>query len=249
MSKKVLLYSGGTDSWIIDKIWKPDVCLYVGLGSMYSNAELSRLSKPACGQVIATHLPLGDFEDKKTAFIPMRNMYLLMQACYFGDTICLGATAEDAGGSSDKDIDFLNEAEHLLNRLWKPQSLFKGKKITIEKRFTQYTKEQLLQEYLNQGGDIETFKKETFSCYTPTYDDKECFYCKCCFRKFIVCYGNGALYSDEALRTMQRFIEENVVHRSHHAEGRYFLDKENGQQTLKVIKKLYDHLGLELNLD
>lgn len=23
--KKVLLYSGGMDSWLIDKIWKPDV--------------------------------------------------------------------------------------------------------------------------------------------------------------------------------------------------------------------------------
>lgn len=27
--KKVLLYSGGMDSWLIDKIWKPDVKLYV----------------------------------------------------------------------------------------------------------------------------------------------------------------------------------------------------------------------------
>lgn len=25
--KKVLLYSGGMDSWLIDKIWKPDVKL------------------------------------------------------------------------------------------------------------------------------------------------------------------------------------------------------------------------------
>ena len=39
MNKKVLLYSGGTDSWLIDKIWKPDVKLYIDIHGRYSEFE------------------------------------------------------------------------------------------------------------------------------------------------------------------------------------------------------------------
>ena len=38
--KKVLLYSGGMDSWLIDKIWKPDVKLYVDMGTKYSQPQI-----------------------------------------------------------------------------------------------------------------------------------------------------------------------------------------------------------------
>ena len=246
--KKVLLYSGGTDSWLIDKIWKPDVRLYVDLKSMYSAEEIRKIVEHDTKNVVYSSLPLGQFEDKQTAFIPMRNMYLLMQASFYGEHICLGATKEDIGGSSDKDLDFFNEAEHLLNRLWSPQSLFSGKKILVEKQFLQYTKNDLIQKYLEQGGDINKFKNETFSCYSPK-DNKECLMCKACFRKFVACFGNGADYSKEELEKVYQFAESSVVHRSHHAIGRYFLDKDNGEEVFRVLIRLYTTLGKELNLD
>lgn len=245
---KVLLYSGGTDSWLIRELWKPDICLYVYLDSMYSKEELYRVLENKPEGFVFSSLPLGHFEDKETAFIPMRNMYLLMQACFYGEHICLGATKEDAGGSSDKDVDFINEAEHLLNRLWAPQSLYPGKEIVIERRFLRYTKDDLIQQYLDGGGSIDRFKNETFSCYMPD-NEKECLMCKACFRKFIACFGNGADYSHDDLIRMYTFIEQNVVHRSHHAVGRYFLDKDNGQKVLSVIKRLYSKLDKELILD
>lgn len=250
MSKKVLLYSGGTDSWLIAQLWKPDVLLYVDMKSRYSRAELYSLRiNNKTVPIIYADLPLGQFEDPQTAFIPCRNMYLLMLASNYGDEICLGANKEDIGGSSDKDLDFLNEAEHMLNRLLKKQSLYEGKTIKIEKSFLNYTKEELLEMYLKQGGDIDKFKYSTFSCYTPTGAGRECLSCKACFRKFVVAYGNGATYSIEEKRKMLKFIEENVIHKSHHAIGRYFLEKEDGEKTLNVIKKLYEELGKELNLD
>lgn len=246
---KVLLYSGGTDSWLIDKIWKPDKRIYVNLNSMYSQQEIDHIKARVKDSVEFCSLPLGEFEDKETAFIPMRNMFLLMMACYYGDEICLGATKEDEGGSSDKDIEFLMEAEALLNRLWKPQSLYAGKQIRIEKTFTRMTKRELLLNYLVKGGDVNAFKNETFSCYSPTKEGKECLSCKACFRKFVVCYNEGANYTKEELETMYRFVEENVVHRSHHAQGRYFMDKDNAPETLRAILKLYGTLGKELNFD
>ena len=41
--KKVLLYSGGMDSWLIDKIWKPDIKLFIDINTNSSNAELEHL--------------------------------------------------------------------------------------------------------------------------------------------------------------------------------------------------------------
>lgn len=260
MGEKVLLYSGGTDSWLIARLWKPNVLLYVDMKSKYSKAEMKKLAPVIIDgkriPITFAKLPLGQFEDPDTAFIPCRNMYLLMLASNYGDEICLGANKEDIGGSSDKDLDFLSEAEHLLNRLLKKQSLYKGKEIKIEKSFLNYTKEELLQQYLDNGGDINEFKEQTFSCYTPetviTYPKTvqiECMNCKACFRKFIVAYGNGAKYTLVQKIKMYKFMEKNVVHKSHHAVGRYFLEKEDGEKTLKVIQKFYREMNKELNLD
>ena len=244
---RVLLYSGGTDSWLIKELWHPDVLLYVDMKTQYSKQEIQRIKKRG-EDVKIVSLPLGEWEDKKTAFIPMRNMYLLMVASNYGDHICLGATKEDAGGSSDKDIDFLNEAESMLNRLWAPQSLYEGRKIWVEKDFAKLTKADMLRFYLKLNGDINRFKEETFSCYTPKRG-KECMACKACFRKFIVACGNGAEYSDKDKRKMLRFIEKEIVHKSKHAKGRYFLEKDNGQEVLQAIQKLYDEMGKKLNLE
>ena len=41
--KKVLLYSGGLDSWLISQIWKPDMRLYVNMHTEYSQQEIDRL--------------------------------------------------------------------------------------------------------------------------------------------------------------------------------------------------------------
>ena len=36
---KVLLYSGGMDSWLIDKLWKPDVKIFFDTGVDYDIVE------------------------------------------------------------------------------------------------------------------------------------------------------------------------------------------------------------------
>lgn len=245
---KVLCYSGGTDSWLINKIWGPQILLYVDMKTRYSQQELEKIDRIGRPNNLVIHeLPLGQFEDKETAWIPMRNLYLLMTAAHYGNDICLGATKEDEGGSSDTCSDFLIGAEQMLSTLWAPQNLYEGKKIKVT-RFNVYTKNDLLKMYLNQGGDIDVFKNETFSCYTPTEDGRECLQCKACFRKFVVAYGNGAHYTKEELNKVYRFAEENVVHRSHHAKGRYFLEKEDAKEVLEVLKKLYKELDKELNL-
>lgn len=48
------------DSWLIDKIWKPDVKLYVDMGTKYSQEEIKRL--PA--DVVVEKLDLSKWERK-----------------------------------------------------------------------------------------------------------------------------------------------------------------------------------------
>lgn len=81
--KKVLLYSGGMDSWLIDKIWKPDVKLYIDMKTRYSEEEIKRLPN----DVIIEQLDLGKWE-RTDAIIPLRNLYLVMLATNYGDDIC-----------------------------------------------------------------------------------------------------------------------------------------------------------------
>ena len=103
--KKVLLYSGGMDSWLIDKLWKPDIKLYIDIGGSYSKDEISKLSK----DVTLFWLPISNFE-QANKFLPMRNLYFLMVASNFGDELCLGAVRGD-WNLNDKNPRFIEMAE------------------------------------------------------------------------------------------------------------------------------------------
>ena len=68
--KKVLLYSGGMDSWLISRLWKPDVKLYIDMNTRYSKEEIKRLPK----DVVIEKLDLSKWE-RNDKIIPLRNLY------------------------------------------------------------------------------------------------------------------------------------------------------------------------------
>ena len=43
--QKILLYSGGMDSWLIDKIWKPDRRIYIDMPTRYSQQEIKSIKQ------------------------------------------------------------------------------------------------------------------------------------------------------------------------------------------------------------
>lgn len=172
--KKVLLYSGGMDSWLIDKLWKPDVKVYVKLGTKNSDEEIKRLPKDI---IVADFSELHKHEEPNNNFIlPLRNLFLVELASYYGDEICLGSTADDI--HLDNCPEFISHAEDVLNYLWKET----GRHCKIVMPFAHLTKAELLREYIKQGGDVECAYKSTFSCYTPI-DGKECGACSSCSQK------------------------------------------------------------------
>lgn len=200
--KKVLLYSGGMDSWLISQIVKPDVKLFVDIGTKSSRAERKKLPPDV---TIVDLKDLGQFERVETDFIlPLRNLYLVAIATNYGDHIILGANATDA--TFDKTDEFADKLSDLLNYMWLPQKWTKGKKIKVDVSFRAYTKSQLLQMYLQQGGDWHTAYTETFSCYTPDRF-KECHMCRPCFLKLMAFIDNDIAMPQELLQTYLPYLE------------------------------------------
>lgn len=147
--KKVLLYSGGMDSWLIDKIWNPDIKLFIDINTNSSNAELEHLPK----DVVVTHLrDLGKLERKSDFILPLRNAYLILMATNYGDDICLGANATDA--TLDKTYEFAEKFTDLLNYMYGEQKWTKERKLKVTVDFREFTKPQLLALYIQKGGDI-----------------------------------------------------------------------------------------------
>lgn len=228
MDKKVLLYSGGMDSWLIDKLWKPDIKLYVNIHGDYSASEIIRLPE----DVVVVDCPfIGQFENHKNKFVPLRNLYFLMIASNYGNRICLGATGGD-WGNRDKTPEFLKSAEHLLNYLWEDKKT--KRHIQVDDGFIYTAKSDLIRQYLKLGGTIEELKNHTFSCYTPV-DGEECLSCYPCFRKFALLYANGAIYSIEQRRRMWEYVSTTILPSKEEGgyPGTYYTDR--GKESVDLI--------------
>ena len=202
-NNKVLLYSGGIDSWLIDKIWKPDVKLYVDMNTKYSQEEIKRLPS----DVIIDKLDLSKWE-REDKIIPLRNMYLIGIASNYGNEICLGATAGDR--VLDKSPVFADIYEQLLNYLYQKQHWTEERKIKINLDFKRYTKTELIRIFVEQGGNIEEAFTSSFSCYSPE-GGKECWSCKPCFRKFIAFALNGYPFTEEVIARNITYIKREVL--------------------------------------
>ena len=172
--KKVLLYSGGMDSWLIDKIWEPDVKLFVDVGTEASKIERQRLPK----DVIIKEFNLSEYEVKDAHhLLPLRNLFLVELASYYGDVICLGSV----GGSVhyDNTFEFAISATRLINSLYAEM----GKEIRVVNPWAETSKTDLLKEYLKKYPDgLKKAFGESFSCYEPV-DGKECGKCVSCMQK------------------------------------------------------------------
>lgn len=231
--KKVLLYSGGMDSYLISKVWNPDVKLYINIHGDYSSDEIKKLPK----DVKVVDFPLlGNFE-LPNKFVPLRNMYFLMIASNFGDEICLGAMAGD-WGNNDKTPKFLDDSEALLQYLWADKKVKKS--IKISKEFIHLSKSELLKKYIESGKDVNKIREETFSCYTPV-GGKECFNCYPCFRKFALLYANGCNYTKEERHKMWEYVKKNIIPTKEQGgyPGTYYTDRGiESQDLIKAVNLL-----------
>ena len=242
--KKILLYSGGTDSWLIDKIWRPDIKLYVNTHGMYAKEEIEMLPS----DVKIFDFPfLGDIEEHDTAYVPMRNLYFLMIASNFGDPegahLCYGATGADAG-SHDKDRKFIDMTQELFDYMLIGNSFTKDRNVIIEKQFINDGKYSLVKKYLDLGGDIVRFVEQTFTCHHPV-NGKPCMSCKLCAKKFLLGYYYGYRYDNTTIEKMLEYMRNKMLPRGVE-KGTYFSERPlDGVYALKAVKQLFEDKGLK----
>lgn len=229
---KILLYSGGMDSWLMDKLWKPDIKLYIDLKGRYNSQEIKHLPK----DVIVENLDLSKWE-REDRILPLRNLYLCMLATNYADKdgceILLGATAGDR--VLDKSYEFAEKTSDLLSYLysiqwWNPVQ----KTIRICLDYKNKTKEELLQLYVNQGGTLEKAWKESFSCYEPDENGNVCMSCKPCFRKF-VSFAKMGFVDKTWLSTVIPYIEKEIIPQIN--ARTYGRGKEEEQAILDIYNK------------
>ena len=116
---------------------------------------------------------------------------------------------------ADKQLRFIELLEPVLNYLWGEQ---KGtanadqgiKRIKLSMWAKGKSKNQLIKEYLDNGGTIEDIAENTFTCYKPN-DDERCWCCKACFRNFCSLYHNGWNPPSEVIDMVRHYIECEVL--------------------------------------
>lgn len=206
--KKVLLYSGGMDSWLINKIWKPDYKFYINMGTEYSEDEIKRLPE----DVKVVDFTLLNKYILPNSIIPLRNAYLYMIAANetgFEDVeICIGALNGDR--INDKSQEFADKLDDLLKFLYEEQQSQPGRNIKISMPFKNNSKRELCEMYVEQGGTLREIYDQSFTCYHPV-DGKECLSCKACFRKAIPFIVAGMEFTEEEKSKIKDFMNNHVL--------------------------------------
>lgn len=238
---KVLLYSGGTDSWLIDKLWKPDKRIYININGVYSEAEMKMLPRDV--EIIDFEF-LGTVEEKDTLYVPMRNLYFLMIASNYGNEICFGATGADRG-SHDKDKTFMVKAQDIFDYCLIGNSFAKDRHIKIVDDYINEGKYSLLKKYLEQGGELKTFVDETFTCHHPV-DNKPCMNCKLCSKKFLLAYYFGYRFDKETEQKMIEYIKKEILPKNN-KNGTYFSDRPyDGEYAYESARMLFKNHNMRL---
>ena len=182
LDKKCLLYSGGSDSYIISKLEDFDFLLYINSKSKYAALEIEFLKEQGIEVIIDDRLDLSDVE-MSSAYVPLRNLFFSMIAVLHGASeIVIGATSGDR--ANDKNKEFAKLSNDVLNHQLQEAWWHPGSNININLKYKSWTKKQLVDAYLEKGYSIDDLVEKSISCYTPI-GDKQCGRCKPCVRKWL----------------------------------------------------------------
>lgn len=185
IKKKVLLYSGGMDSLLANFFWEPDIRLYCGIGHRYESVERHAMQKIGLPWIEDTRLSLSD-KERQDAIIPLRNLFFISIASFYGDSIALGVLSGEVNG--DKSIIFKDQLQAILNKCYESSYWSEGRLIEVVYPIAEYTKAQAIKKYILFGGDV-SLLLQTVSCYSGM--DIHCGVCSNCLKRYIALSLNG----------------------------------------------------------
>ena len=181
--QRIMLFSGGLDSFIIWRLLDCPPAIYFKIGHRAEKEELKRIEmiqKDFGGKfILEDRLRLTDIE-KENGYIPLRNLFFILLASYYADEIIIAQIAEWA---PDKNKKFYRKVEELVNGLygWRFQDL-ERRKIRILVPFRRWTKTKLVKYYCKRFLKDDLIKY-TYSCYLG--EEKHCGKCNGCITRYL----------------------------------------------------------------
>ena len=241
--KRILLFSGGLDSYAAWHLLGKPTPLYFALGHRYERAERATIAylertNPGLDVLIDNRVSLDDIE-QPDAHIPLRNALLiaLAAATQDPDVIYIGALRGES--SRDKSMKFLRITEEML-------SFLRNKPIRIEAPFLRLTKADVVKRLIKEKPDAVAGIQDTFSCYTyavPRSDYKGCGRCMACFRRWVALSLNDISeqyehepWAWEQMQTSNWRAGLTALRQSHYSEWPHILI--NNYQAMHAMKKV-----------
>jgi len=215
---KVLLYSGGMDSFCISKLEKPDINLYINLRTKCAEQELKRIHKLGTDikVVIDNRINLAD-QEMASYTVPLRNLILICIGAFYGNEIIIGSVKGEY--NTDTDENFRAKTQELIQYLlidgaknpmaWKDKTA----PFIVSAPFVNTTKTELVQRYIEAGNSVEDLLKHSVSCVAGT--EIECGECASCFRKWAALTNNdiqGTFMKDPKLSAEKnmKYIADSI---------------------------------------
>jgi len=206
--KVVVLFSGGTDSlmaWLwmnyYYQILTPRqnlLALYIRTNSLYGSKEeesVKRLAKiiPSLKEsLIIRDIDMGFAEDKKTGYIPRRNIILASYAALYGNRVIMAGIKGDK--VEDKSPAAFSIMEDSMNRI----SKHTDRRVHVESPFWGMSKGEIVQSLhrlCNRDRDmVLKLLRASVSCYSS--EEGQCGHCPACFRKWVACEYAGFSWSE-----------------------------------------------------
>jgi 7-cyano-7-deazaguanine synthase in queuosine biosynthesis len=245
--KRVLLFSSGMDSYIINQLEQPDVLLFINNKSEYAELEMNFLKKMKYGNLVI----LDDFINMKKierpdGVIPLRNMYFVAAAAEYGDEILMGVTNGDM--LTDKDYVFSGLMTDLLRHFYADARFDReASNIRVDFSNKRFTKVDLIIELAHKReregsetpfGDVaRELAENTFSCYHPNENGRPCCVCKSCMRKYLSVLTATSIdltvYGDPYYPKLEvERIKELIKEEKSHFRGR------ESEDIIKALNKL-----------
>ena len=245
--KKVLLFSSGMDSYIINQLEKPDVLLFIDNKSNYSQLEMKYLKSLNYENLVFVEDFINHSSiELENMIIPSRNLYFVMIAANFGEEIILGATAGDR--STDKDLEFARLSSELLSHLYQESHWSSKGEIKVNLKYKSWTKQDLVKAFVRQNltygistaDSVSLLLNDSFSCYHPTEQGGQCNRCKPDLRKWLAILGATGINTDyfyEEGNKPGEFFTHEVIQ-----EWLNELDKDSsrGRESVETMKVLIE---------
>jgi len=179
MIEKVLLYSGGMDSYIAWKYLGEPQTLYCNIGHRYSRFEMNVIARTVPWTIVESSVGLGRWEESN-ANIPMRNAFLCMLGAYYANEVVLVCQKEE--------MDMPDRSPYFFTAMSDWLSFLNGRDIQVTNPFPDMTKTQMVEWYVRSGFPIDTLLS-TRSCYS--LEEKACGNCGACFRRWVALINNN----------------------------------------------------------